>query len=306
MKLSVIVPVYNSQNYLDKCLNSIVNQTYKDLEIIIINDGSTDDSEKIINNYIAKYPKLIKYFKQENKGQAEARNIALKLAIGEYITFVDSDDYIDKTMYQKMMDLALKENTDIVICDFWLLKNNTKEIIKATNFSNLIFSSVCLWNKIFKKSILEDINFIKGIWYEDYNFFIKLCLKKPTYSMCSEPLYYYIVHDNSTMNNEKSLKNLDIIKATEDILKENIKEEDAQTLIVNHILIDAINRVQKQKSKDKKMVIKKLNAFVHKHIKNITKAKVYKNSSFKRKIIILLNYYNLSKISYLLLKVKGS
>ena len=124
--------------------------------------------------------------------------------------------------------------------------------------------------------------------------------------MCSEALYYYIVHDNSTMNNEKSLKNLDIIKATEDILKEKIDKNIVQTLIVNHILIDAINRVQKQKSKDKKMVIKKLNAFVHKHIKNITKTEVYKNSSFKRKIIILLNYYNLSKISYLILKVKGS
>ena len=115
IKVSVIVPVYNVEAYLDKCLNSLVNQTLKEIEIIVVNDGSKDNSEKIIEKYKEKYPEKIKYYKKENGGLSSARNYGLKYAIGEYVAFVDSDDYVDLKMYEKMINLANLENSDIVV-----------------------------------------------------------------------------------------------------------------------------------------------------------------------------------------------
>lgn len=304
MKLSIIIPVYNSEKYLDKCLTSIINQNYKNIEIILINDGSKDNSKKIINKYLKNNKKVIKYIEQENSGQAHARNRGLEIATGELITFVDSDDYVLPEIYEEMIKTLTKTNADIVMCDFYLEKNNKRTIYHATKFDNLFSSSVSLWNKIFKKEILQNERFLEGIWYEDYNFFITICLKNPTYALCEKPLYVYVTHDNSTMNNNNSLKNLDIIKATEDILKKDVNKDILETLIINHILVDTINRVYNQKSKDKRVVIKKVNQYIHKNIKNIFKTKEYKSSSFTRKIIIVLNYFYLGKIANILLKMK--
>ena len=305
MKLSVIIPVFNTEKYIKKCLESVINQTYKNIEIIVINDGSTDNSDKIIQKYVKEYPKKIKYVYQENKGQAYSRNLGIKLSKGELITFVDSDDYIERNMYQQMIEHLERENTDMVICDMYMEKNNIKNVISSTNFKTLFNCSVSVCNKIIKKEFIKNIKFIEGIWYEDYNFFINLCLNNPKYSLCKEPLYNYQIHNNSTMNNNNSLKNLDIIVATEDILAKNIDKEIKELLIVEHILLETVNRVEMQKNKNKKYVLKQLNAYIHKHIRNIFKTKVYIESSCKRKIIIILNYYNLGFISKILLNLKG-
>ena len=116
MKVSIIVPVYNVESYLDKCLNSLVNQTLKDIEIIVINDGSTDNSQKIIDKYSKKYKNIINITK-ENGGVSEARNLGLEKASGEYIGFLDSDDWIEPDMYELMYQKAKTENFDIVACD---------------------------------------------------------------------------------------------------------------------------------------------------------------------------------------------
>lgn len=303
MKLSIIIPVYNSENFLDKCLASIVNQNYKNIEIILINDGSKDNSKKIINKYLKANKQIIKYIEQENSGQAHARNRGLEIATGDLITFVDSDDYVLPEIYQEMIKALTETDADIAICDIYLEKNNIRKVYHATKFDNLFSSSVSLCNKVFKKELLQNERFLEGIWYEDYNFFVKICLKNPTYVLCEKPLYVYVTHDNSTMNNNNSIKNLDIIKATEDILKMGVSEEVRDTLIINHILVDTINRVYNQKSKEKKEVIKKLNKYIHKNIKNIFKTKEYKNSSLTRKIILILNYFYLGKISNILLKI---
>ena len=117
MKLSIIIPVYNSEKYLDKCLTSIINQNYKNIEIILINDGSKDNSKKIINKYLKNNKKVIKYIEQENSGQAHARNRGLEIATGELITFVDSDDYVLPEIYEEMIKTLTKTNADIVMCD---------------------------------------------------------------------------------------------------------------------------------------------------------------------------------------------
>lgn len=303
MKLSVIIPVYNSEKYLEKCLNSVLNQNYKDLEVIIINDGSPDNSEKIIKDFQKKYSNII-YIKQENAGQAHSRNVGIKESTGSLITFVDSDDYILPNMYSKMIAKMVEEKSDMVICDMYLEKNGTKIVANCTTFDNLYESSASVCNKIFKKELISNERFLEGIWYEDYNFFIKVCLKNPTYSIVKIPFYNYVLHEKSTMHNDNALKNLDIITATDDILKLKIEQDNKETIIINHILQDAINRVYNQKSQNKRKVLKELREYVHKHIKKLSKTKVYQKSSLKRKIILQLNYHNMGYISSLLLKLK--
>ena len=108
-EISVIVPIYNVQKYLRKCLNSLVKQTFKDIEIIAVNDGSTDDSEEILKEYVEKFDNFF-YYNKENGGLSDARNFGLKHANGRYVAFVDSDDYVDRTMYEKMYNKALENN----------------------------------------------------------------------------------------------------------------------------------------------------------------------------------------------------
>ena len=117
IKVSIIVPVYNVEKYLDKCLKSLVNQTLKDIEIIVVNDGTKDNSQKIVDKYVKKYPKLVKSYIKENGGLSSARNYGLKYVNGEFISFIDSDDWVRKDMFEKMYQKAKKEDLDIVICD---------------------------------------------------------------------------------------------------------------------------------------------------------------------------------------------
>ena len=130
MKLiSVIIPIYNTQKYLKKCIDSVESQSYNNIEIILVNDGSTDSSEKIIRPYLQKYEN-IKYYKKENGGLSDARNYGMPYATGEYIAFLDSDDYVESTMYEEMYEGAKKENADMVECDFiWEYPDKRKEDI---------------------------------------------------------------------------------------------------------------------------------------------------------------------------------
>ena len=117
-KVSIIVPVYNVEKYLKRCIDSLINQTLKDIEIIVVDDGSTDNSGQIIKKYQEKNSN-IKYYKKENGGLSDARNYGMKYAQSEYIAFLDSDDFVDKTMYEKMYNKAIEDNADYVECDFY-------------------------------------------------------------------------------------------------------------------------------------------------------------------------------------------
>lgn len=120
-KVSLIVPVYNTSKYLEKCINSLINQTLKDIEIIIINDGSTDNSEKIIKKF---NDKRIKYIAKQNEGIGKTRNLGIEKATGEYLAFVDSDDYLSIDFCKKMYTKATSDNCDIVICNFFEVRHN--------------------------------------------------------------------------------------------------------------------------------------------------------------------------------------
>ena len=314
-KISVIVPVYNVEKYIDKCLDSLVNQTLEDIEIIMVNDGSPDNSQKIIDKYAKKYPNKVKSYIKENGGQGSARNLGLEHASGKYISFVDSDDWIDKNALEEMYNLANKNNSDIVICDMidhFLLDNEEEKQIyhNCTNYESVFRVTPSACNKIFKKEVIGNLRFIPKIWYEDFNFTTKILLNTQNISVISKGFYHCSCGHISTMNNNNSLKNLDMITALDDIIKyskENKKYDRniMSYLIFDHILITTINRVAVQKNKDKKRVLKELLDYCKKNIPNYKKEKFYNTINRNRKLIANLNYNNLWMISKILLKIKS-
>lgn len=310
-KVSVIVPVYNVEKYIDKCLASLVKQTLKDIEIIIVNDGSPDNSQVIIDKYVKKYPKLVKSYIKENGGQGSARNLGLENATGEYISFVDSDDWLDYNALSEMYNLAKKTNSDIVICDMIdHYENGSTKYYNCTKYDSVYKVTPSACNKIFKKIIIGDIRFLNGEWYEDFNFTTKFLMQNGKISTISKGYYHCNARRVSTMNNNNSLKNLDMITVIEDLIdyskSNNLYDENIiNYLIFEHILITSINRVALQKNKDAKKVIKVFIDYCHEKINNYQQMDFYKSINWKRKIIAWLNYNKLYVLSKLIIKTKN-
>lgn len=164
-KVSVIIPVYNKEKYLKQCLDTVVNQTLKDIEIVIVNDGSTDKSDEIIKQYSQKYDN-IKVIEQENKGVIEARIIGYQNATGEYIGWVDADDFIDINMYKELYESTIGGKYDIAICNYKFFPNSTnKKNVWYSDFKgkidyNFLRKSTLQWNKIVKRDLLEEVNIV--------------------------------------------------------------------------------------------------------------------------------------------------
>lgn len=210
VKISVIVPIYNKMSYLEHSLNSIVDQTYNNMEIILIDDGSTDASKEICLEY-CKRDSRFKYYYKENGGVASARNYGLKVATGDYIGFVDPDDYIEKNMYKELVELADKNNYEIVDCGINIFDNGA--ITKIANFNPekmSIEDAIChllkwdgivtpyLWNKIFKKDASKKIFFNESLKVgEDLPFIFEYLLDAKGYGHTNDCLYNYIRNEDS-------------------------------------------------------------------------------------------------------------
>ncbi|MBR3134876.1 MAG: glycosyltransferase [Clostridia bacterium] len=210
-KVSVIVPVYNVEQYLEKCLNSLVGQTIADdIEIIVVNDGSTDGSHDIIKEFEEKHSNII-YLRKENGGLSDARNYGLKRATGDYIAFLDSDDFVDETLYEKLYNKAIEEEADYVECDFyWAYPKRKKDkyklkLDKGIRYENkeemISHGRVCAWNKLIKKDIITE-EFPKGLKFEDIEFFYKLVPNINKVAFVEEPLIYYVQRSNSLINKQ--------------------------------------------------------------------------------------------------------
>lgn len=204
VKVSVIVPVYNVEDYLEKSLDSLVNQTLKDIEIIIVNDGTPDNSQKIIDKYAKKY-KNVKAYIKENGGLSDARNFGIKKATGEYIAFLDSDDYVTTDMYEKMYQKATSGNFDMVVCDlnyiygdkvvpaYSNIKTDTKDIKKV-----MLNIYPAAWNKIFKRDLFKKkIEFKKGVWFEDVEFLYRLLPYVKSIGVVHEHFNQYVQREGS-------------------------------------------------------------------------------------------------------------
>ncbi|WP_312090532.1 glycosyltransferase [Chryseobacterium sp.] len=228
-KVSVIVPVYNVQNYLAKCLSSLVNQTLQNIEIIVVNDGSTDDSQRIIDEFSAQFPSKIKAFTKENGGLSDARNFGIDRASGDYLGFVDSDDYVSEIMFEEMLNLAEKHHAQMVICNIQKVDEQGKVTQKLTQIPNMpeeidlrshfsVFSDLSYFacNKLFKKELFKDKRFKKGVHYEDIQLIPQLLLKCTVLAQTQNFHYQYFERTDSISKTHNE-KGLDILKAVEEV-----------------------------------------------------------------------------------------
>lgn len=226
-KISIVVPVYNVENYVDKCIESILGQEYSDLEIILIDDGSFDSSGHICDSYLKTDSRII-LVHTKNRGLSEARNLGIKISSGDYIGFVDSDDWINKDMYSILVSNALKYNADISACNFNYvhLKNETietrgyknKEIIFCQNtvknlINYIINDDIYVWNKLYKKSLFSNIRFPANKLYEDVSTTYKLYAKAKAVVISPAHCYNYMHRKESISNECFTSKNFDIVEA---------------------------------------------------------------------------------------------
>lgn len=308
MKVSIIIPVYNCEPYLQECLDSIINQTYKNTEIILINDGSTDNSEKIIKRYLKKYSN-IKYKSQTNSGQSVARNKGLELATGDYIMFVDADDFIELNMIEKLLKPFDKNDIDISFCEYSIYyeKNNIEKFQTINGLSKdpkreYIFSPPSPCVKLFKAEFLKDFKFPEGIIYEDLAAIPFLIAKANVYYV-NEYLYYYRKNYSSTVGKAKfSKKRLDILKASE-ILYNNFKsseyyidyKEELDYLLINHLFFYAGLRFCRYPHPKEKIEL--IIDFKNKYMRNYENNIYYQQNSSKEQKKIIKNILN-NKIIY--------
>lgn len=316
-KISIIVPIYNSEKYFKKCIESLVNQTFKDIEIILVNDGSTDNSEKIIDEYIEKYPDLIKKINKENGGQASARNLGLKNAKGKYIFFIDSDDYIEENACEILYEYITKGDYDAVLFDYYITtKDNKKEVnvLPNKNDKDIIspkeyfLSTPAPWNKLYKRKFLIENNFKlpEGIIYEDYAEIPTLGLYNPKCIYCKKYLHYYIQSDNSTMRTlEYKEKYENIFPATE-YLHNKSKEhkwikEELEYMFISHFLYEgSLNFYKYGKTKQ----MNKIADWMKENYPNWRKNKYYKKQNIKYKVLCNLFYMKKVWIVDLVRKLK--
>ena len=308
MKLSVIVPVYNVEKYLEECVDSLLNQTLSDLEIFLVDDGSTDRSGAIADRYAGDFPDRVHTLHLENGGQGRARNAALPMAQGDYIGFVDSDDWIERDMYEKMLDRAEQTGADVVVCDFLEHYADGREQTLPACFQDHPLSaagSSC--NKIFRRSLVGDLRFPEGLWYEDFYFSAVMLLRSKRTEFIPEPLYVYRRGQESTMHNNNARKNLDMLKIMELIEREigPDKREDFDFLVINHVVLDSISRLARQDAPDKAEVIRAFRRYAHEKIPHLTKCPSFRAETRKRRIIMFLNYHGLEQAAQLILRVKN-
>lgn len=228
-KISIIVPVYNAEQYLHHCIDSILVQTYTNFELLLIDDGSTDSSGSICDEY-AKKDSRVRVFHKTNGGVSSARNFALDKAEGEYIGWVDADDWIEPNMYEKMYNSAIDNQADIVYCNFFKENNNKSFSIiafehsenKATLLNNYIMNAYCvLYNTLIKRDLYttHKLRAVDGLDYcEDQRLSIMLYYHAKTINHVNESLYYYRYNAKSICNSHNPKKGISYLKNYTDIV----------------------------------------------------------------------------------------
>lgn len=305
-QISVIVPVYNTAKYLEKCLNSILNQKMKDFEVIIVNDGSTDNSEEIINKFLKKYPYRIKSYKKKNGGLSDTRNFGIEKSTGEYLCFVDSDDYIDTDLFENIQKY-IKQGIELI--KFKCIKvNSDYEFIEKINgpvfetksgqeaFNELYFQDILMevaWLYLYKRSFFQKNNFTFPIkkYHEDWAIVPYIILNAKTVVSIDTYGYYYVQSSDSITRNNDDEK---IYQRANDMLEHYDR-------LIKEIDVLKVNNITKQNFKIymTNCIILKLEELPNKYhkqfIKEIKKRKLIKNikcrniKQFIKKILLKIN-----------------
>ena len=314
-KLSVIVPAYNAEKTLRQCLDSILAQTRPVDELVVINDGSRDGTERILEEYAEKYSACFRFRSVENGGQGRARNIAFPLTGGDWIGYVDSDDWIEPTMYEQLIHAAEAENSDMALCEVQAefpdgstaaeYIYRAERPMAAAGFAN---------NKLFRRELIESIRFPEEkLWYEDAEFTAIAIHRCGHIAHVPEALYHYRRGLPSTMNNNNARKNLDLLTVMMHLENELLPEDrdDFEFLVLNHVLLDGINRVQamtaatKDEEKDRKEVLMLMREYVKDRIPKLSESESFQQETRNRQIIMRMNYLGLSGASAAVLKMKN-
>lgn len=223
-KLSVIIPIYKVEKFLNRCVDSVINQSYNNLEIILVDDGSPDNCPQICDDY-AKRDKRIRILHKLNGGLSDARNAGIDLATGDYIVFVDSDDYVDEKMFEKLMNAITETNADIGICNFEYVDEQGNSIPELNNYypvksrtytAHEVFFDcmaelrycdwVVAWNKIYKKEIFDNLRYPLHMFNEDEYVANELYMNDYKIVGVSDIMYYYVQRSGSIMNTASKIK----------------------------------------------------------------------------------------------------
>lgn len=275
-KISIIIPVYNVKRYLRKCIDSILAQTFTDYEVILVNDGSTDGSEEICAQYAMNDSRII-VVNQSNGGLSAARNTGLKIACGEYIAFVDSDDWIHKDMYRILYENSIKHDADIVMCGFSLTSSErvseiiplrpgveiltNKEALLNLSQKSTFVKMVVVWNKLYKKELWKKLRYPEGFINEDNYVSYKLLYNSNKVVLVEAAMYYYRQRANSIMKKPYTIERTYVLRSYEQKVRYfKRKNETYLHLISIHEYIEKIIQnyyLSKENSIDK-ATIKKL------------------------------------------------
>lgn len=317
--VSIIVPVFNREKELDRCLSSIINQSFKDLDIILIDDGSTDCSPQLCDKYSDKY-NMVRVFHNSNMGVSETRNFGLRNAKGDYICFIDSDDYVDEKYIEKLYTSITSGDYNVSICDYYevidtekilcRLPYNKIDINSSKLLNDILYSrtrnSFC-WGRMWKKDIITST--FKNIGYcEDTVFNVEnLAVPDISVSYVKEPLYYYVRHKNSITGQEKAVHLNDILNVTEmisDISKKNalVNAKAVRSLVVNYSFFVYLIAARHNDSNEydfvkerSKSLIKKYNLKVLFDLKSTIKTKAACIMSVFSMKMVSKVYYSLQK-----------
>ena len=311
-KLSVVVPVYNVENYLKKCIDSILSQTFKDFELILVDDGSTDNSGHICDEYDYQYEK-VKVIHKENGGLSSARNAGIEIASGEYISFIDSDDYIDSNMFLNMIEALQNTNKDIAACgrvvDLW----GEKEKIEFSLKKEKIYShdqaieevlllreiDVSACDKIYRKSLFDNIRYPEGKISEDAAIIFQLLDISNGIVHIGTPFYHYIYRKNSISKAKYDRRQYDsFINCinTEDFISKSYPQFKKQCKVYNTQVCGALLQSVLSDSEIKNQYKSDYNEFKNKFNEGYWRFLFTKGISMKKKIkltFVYLNFYHL-------------
>ncbi|MBR3210704.1 MAG: glycosyltransferase [Bacilli bacterium] len=294
--ISIIVPAYNAEKYIEKCLNSLIHQTKKELEFIIINDGSTDNTETVIKTF---KDKRIKYFKNKNQGIGKTRNFGIEKANSKYVMFLDSDDYLDKHACEKMYQKAESDSLDVVICDFYKeYSNGTIEEIKTPFFENtslkenpdIITEYLCPWAKLYTRKLIMDnqIRFPEKLKYEDAPFVIEALVGAEKIGKVDECLNYYLIHGNSETT-VRDRRCFDIIKII-DRIRNFTKDKDYLKDKIDKLTVRILTNytIQQRVQEDKRIgmeFIEEAFDYLEKEVPDYKNNKYYQGRGFLKRTI---------------------
>lgn len=315
IKLSIIAAVYNLEKYLPRCLDALVNQTLQDIEILCVDDGSTDSAPQIIEDYKRKYPDLIKVYHKENGGEFTTRNYGLERAQGEYVTFVDTDDWVEPDWAETLYNTAKQSDADLAVCAFERIDLATNKVVARdmTGFGNsvkemnynddfMMFINPAPWNKIYKREKIKNFRFLPFRGFNDTLFLISSYTKIEKVAFTPKILYhYYLRYDSQIHNiNKQDVDNLKkyLLEVKDLYIKSNKYEEMKyilDTMAFIHLGISVMYRVSYDKSVDMKKMLKSTIKYLDENFSNWRKSPFLRFSYSCKKGIKHLGLWGISK-----------